>query len=109
MYIKRFKDVEEVERQYGRSSKLLSKKVTENLDIGLYKVKKGVSTIPRIHENEEQAYIILSDKGRMRINNEEQDVEEGMVLYIPRKSEHNIKNTGKSELIYICVSDWPIT
>jgi len=104
MYAKRFEDVEEVKRQYGSIRKLLSKELTETLEVGFVKVNKGTNKLSVTHEDHEQAYIILSGRGTMRINDEEQNVEGGTIVYIPKQSEHSIANTGEDELVYIFVN-----
>ncbi|MCD6231298.1 cupin domain-containing protein [Candidatus Aerophobetes bacterium] len=107
MYAKRFEDTK-FEEHYGNEyNMLLPKEMTESLELALVKVKKNSLTPKHTHEDEEQVYIILKGKGLMRINNEEQEVEGGMIVYIPRKAEHEIKNIGEDELTYIYVANWP--
>lgn len=107
MYAKKFEDTK-FEEQFGNEYNiLLPKEMTESLQLALVKVKRGSLTPKHTHKDEEQAYIILKGSGIVRLNDEEEKVGEGMIVYIPRETEHEIKNTGEDELTYIYVANWP--
>ncbi len=107
MYAKKFEDTEYEEHFGNKYNILLPREMTEGLQLALVKVKKGSLTPKHTHKDEEQAYIILKGSGVVRLNDEEKEVSERMIVYIPRGTEHEIKNTGKDELTYIYVANWP--
>ena len=107
MYAKKFEDTKYEEHFGNKYNILLPREITEGLQLALVKVKKGSLTPKHTHKDEEQAYIILKGSGVVRLNDEEKEVGERMIVYIPRGTEHEIKNTGKDELTYIYVANWP--
>ncbi len=50
-----------------------------------------------------EVYYILSGSGRMYVDDEVEDVEEGDAVYIPPGSRQRIENTGDGELIFLCI------
>jgi len=49
----------------------------------------------------EQVYVIIKGTGRMRVGNEEQEVAEGALIYIPPNVVHSIENLSNGMLTYI--------
>ena len=107
MYAKKFEDTKFLVENGNDYRMLLPREMTESLQLALVKLKKGSLTPKHTHEDEEQAYIILKGSGIVRLNNEQEKVGEGMIVYIPRGTEHEIRNTGKDDLTYIYVANWP--
>jgi mannose-6-phosphate isomerase-like protein (cupin superfamily) len=52
-----------------------------------------------------EVYYILQGKGVMHIDNETAEVEEGRAIYIPPHAKQKIKNTGKNDLVFLCIVD----
>ena len=52
-----------------------------------------------------EVYYILSGRGRMHIDTEATDVDAGCAIYIPPGSVQHIINTGKDDLIFLCIVD----
>lgn len=52
-----------------------------------------------------EVYYILEGEGVMHINKETQGVHEGHAIYIPPDSLQFIQNTGKNDLIFLCIVD----
>lgn len=52
-----------------------------------------------------EVYCIISGHGVMNVNGNFASVEEGAVVYIPPGSTQNIKNTGNSDLMFLCIVD----
>ncbi len=73
------------------------------------KVKPGHSTRPHRLKTSE-VYYILEGKGIMYIDDESNPVRVGCTVYIPPKATQYIKNTGKSDLKFLCIVDpaWKI-
>ncbi|OGS46975.1 MAG: mannose-6-phosphate isomerase [Elusimicrobia bacterium RIFOXYD2_FULL_34_15] len=52
-----------------------------------------------------EVYYLLEGKGEMHIDNETEKVTAGQAIYIPPNSKQYIKNTGNSDLKFICIVD----
>ncbi|RPJ33658.1 MAG: cupin domain-containing protein [Planctomycetaceae bacterium] len=52
-----------------------------------------------------EVYYILSGRGRMHIDAEAADVEPDCAIYIPPGSVQHILNTGKDDLVFLCIVD----
>ena len=70
------------------------------LSITWVDVAPGGEQKPHSHPPQ-QVYVITRGSGRMRIGNEERDVGEGQMAFIPPNTEHGIVNTGDEVLTYI--------
>ncbi len=55
------------------------------------------------HKENEEIYIIIGGKGIITIDNKELEVKEGSAVRISPIAKRTIKNTGDSELLFICV------
>ena len=76
---------------------------TDNLSIARVEVEPGSHQQPH-HHVPEQAYVIVSGNGRIKVGPEIADVQAGDLLYIPSKVEHAVENAGPEKLIYISVT-----
>jgi mannose-6-phosphate isomerase-like protein (cupin superfamily) len=76
---------------------------TDNLAITWVDVAPGCSQRPHSHAPE-QVYVIISGQGRMRVGDEERDVVEGDLVYIPSNVVHSIVNLSNEVLRYISAS-----
>ena len=52
-----------------------------------------------------EVYFILEGEGMMHINDEIEQVHNGHAIYIPPNSTQFFQNTGKKDLIFICIVD----
>ena len=52
-----------------------------------------------------EVYYILEGEGIMYIDNESKQVYAGQTIYIPPNAKQRIKNTGKSDLKFLCIVD----
>jgi mannose-6-phosphate isomerase-like protein (cupin superfamily) len=52
-----------------------------------------------------EVYYILEGEGLMHINKETQRVHPGHAIYIPPNSLQFIQNTGKDDLVFLCIVD----
>jgi mannose-6-phosphate isomerase-like protein (cupin superfamily) len=62
----------------------------------------GAATTPHHHPQTEEIYYLLEGTGRMRIDAEEREVGVGDAIAIPPGSVHQITNTGRSTLRFLC-------
>ena len=67
-------------------------------------VKPGKTTYKHRLKTSE-VYYILRGNGIMHINDESGQVKEGQAIYIPPDTIQFIKNTGTTDLIFICIVD----
>jgi mannose-6-phosphate isomerase-like protein (cupin superfamily) len=59
------------------------------------------------HHGREQVYVIARGRGRMIVGDEEQEVVEGTLVFIPPGPQHAIHNPGPDVLVYISASAPP--
>jgi len=52
-----------------------------------------------------EVYYILSGRGRMHIDAESHDVDAGCAVYIPPGAAQYIENTGRNDLVFLCIVD----
>ena len=76
---------------------------TDNLAIARVEVEPGSHQQPH-YDVPEQAYIIVTGNGRIKIGLEIADVQAGDLLYIPSNMDHAVENAGPDKLIYISVT-----
>ena len=67
-------------------------------------VKPGQTSTSHMLKTSE-VYYILEGKGLMFIDNESKEVISGQAIYIPPNSKQHIKNTGNSDLKFLCIVD----
>jgi len=67
-------------------------------------VKPGKITTPHKLKTTE-VYYIVKGSGLMHIDKKASKVTSGCVIYIPPRSTQYIKNTGKSNLEFLCIVD----
>ncbi len=67
-------------------------------------VKPGTRTKPHALKTSE-VYYILEGSGRMYIGDESAEVMSGCVIDIPPDAVQSIENTGKKDLVFLCIVD----
>lgn len=55
------------------------------------------------HNGNEENYIILSGEGKFQVDDEVFAISEGSVIRVATHSDRNMKNTGASNMLYICI------
>lgn len=68
------------------------------------RLAQGLESTPHRLKTSE-VYYILEGTGEMRIDGEVREVGPGQAIYIPPHAVQSIKNTGKGELVFICMVD----
>ena len=58
------------------------------LSCGLYQLKAGAKDLQGPHD-EDEVYLVLSGRGRLRVNGSEQQVQRGSLLYVRATSAHS--------------------
>jgi mannose-6-phosphate isomerase-like protein (cupin superfamily) len=62
----------------------------------------GEATAEHFHERTEELYHFVSGRGRMRLGEEEAEVEAGDCVVIPPGTPHKLWNTGGEPLVLLC-------
>ncbi len=61
---------------------------TPSLSCGLYHLPRGARDMQSPHD-EDEVYLVLSGRARMKVRGEEQEVREGTVLYVRATEAHS--------------------
>lgn len=67
-------------------------------------VRPGQTTVPHSLKTSE-VYYIMEGEGIMHINGESSKVFPGAAIYIPPGSRQYIHNSGKTDLVFLCIVD----
>lgn len=63
----------------------------------------GGESLPHGLRESSEVYYIIEGKGEMHIDDEQADVFPGQAIYIPPGSVQHIRNTGETELKFLCI------
>jgi len=77
-----------LKRKQGMTSPYLEFLRVPALSCGLYQLKAGAKDLQGPHD-EDEVYLVLSGRGRLRVNDEEREVQRGTLLYVRATSEHS--------------------
>jgi len=73
-----------------------------NQSLAEARVDVGATTAAHYHPQTEEIYYILTGSGRMRIGDDVRDVGPGDAIAIPPGAVHQITNTGREVLKFLC-------
>ena len=73
-----------------------------NQSLAEARLPPGASTTPHHHVKAEEIYYILEGEGRMQVGSEVRAVTVGDAIAIPPGSPHQITNTGREVLKFLC-------
>ncbi len=62
----------------------------------------GQETQAHLHPNTEELYYLLRGSGRMALGQEQRSVGPGDAVSIPAGQKHQIRNTGTTDLVFLC-------
>lgn len=74
---------------------------TERMFCDLYGFEPGQEQKPHAHAGADKIYAVLEGRGRFRIDAEEQELGEGMVILAPAGVEHGVRNSGPERLVLL--------
>jgi mannose-6-phosphate isomerase-like protein (cupin superfamily) len=77
--------------------------------IALATVKPGQKTLKHLHETSTEFYYITRGTGTIQLNTKKEPIEENTLIYIPAKTKHTVTNTGKEDLLLLCICIPPYT
>lgn len=78
-----------------------------NLSLAEAAVAPGEATTAHYHRASEELYLVTAGRGRLRIGEEERDVEAGDCALIRPGAVHRLENTGNADLVVVCASSPP--
>jgi mannose-6-phosphate isomerase-like protein (cupin superfamily) len=82
---------------------------TRNIWLGIDEIQPRNSSNGHSHEGQEEVFFFLSGEGRVKVNEEEIDVETGHCVLCPMGSFHQVINRGDTILRFIAVTSPPFT
>jgi quercetin dioxygenase-like cupin family protein len=88
-------------------SVLLPRESSECVEILLERFPKGLAFPVHQHRECEQTYLFLEGEAEVTLAGQLYRLTKGGVVYIPRLTDHAVKNVGDSELVYIVVETYP--
>ena len=59
------------------------------------------------HPHNEQVYVIVRGAGLMTVADEKRQVQAGMLVFVPARTGHAIRNTGNEPLVYVSATSPP--
>jgi len=73
-----------------------------NQSLAEARLPPGASTTPHHHPRTEEIYYVLEGQGRVQLGEEARDVGPGDAIAIPPGTPHQITNTGRAVLKFLC-------
>jgi mannose-6-phosphate isomerase-like protein (cupin superfamily) len=74
----------------------------QNQSLAEATVPPGRDTVEHYHRRTEEIYLFTSGEGRMRLGDEEAEVQAGDCVVIPPGVRHKLWNTGGEPLVLLC-------
>ncbi len=71
---------------------------TENFFCDVYCLEAGQEQKVHAHHEEDKIYYVLSGRGTFIVDDEEQDLDEGQIVFAPAGSNHGVRNTSGERL-----------
>jgi mannose-6-phosphate isomerase-like protein (cupin superfamily) len=84
----------------------ISGEVPKNIpcSIALAIIKPKRRTVRHVHFTSNEIYYITKGRGIMLLGENKIKLEKDMLIHVPPKTEHNVKNLGEKNLEILCVS-----
>jgi quercetin dioxygenase-like cupin family protein len=88
-------------------SVLLPRERSECVEILLERYPKGLVFPRHQHMECEQTYFVVEGEAEVELDGKVHRLSRGGVVYIPRLTDHAIRNAGDSDLVYLNVETYP--
>jgi mannose-6-phosphate isomerase-like protein (cupin superfamily) len=88
-------------------SVLLPREKSECVEILLERFPKGLAFPIHQHKECEQTYLVLEGEGEVTVAGQVQRIIKDDVVYIPRLTDHCVRNVGDGDLVYVVVETYP--
>ena len=92
---------------FARERMLLDLPESETIAIGYVALQPGESTDIGLHDDEEEAYVVLSGKARLMLGDRFDELEKGAVVYVPRNTPHRMTCISDAPLEYLYFANYP--
>jgi mannose-6-phosphate isomerase-like protein (cupin superfamily) len=79
----------------------------ENLAITWVDCAPGSEQPSHQHDTQEQVYVIVRGRGLMRTGDEEREVAEGTMIFVPPRTAHRIRNHTDAPMTYVSATSPP--
>lgn len=86
---------------------LLPREQSECVEILLERFPIGLAFPVHQHKECEQTYLFLEGEAEVNVAGELHHLAKGGIVYIPRLTDHAVRNVGDCELVYIVVETYP--
>jgi mannose-6-phosphate isomerase-like protein (cupin superfamily) len=80
---------------------------SQHLCITWVECQPGSQQARHQHMTQEQVYVVVRGRGQMLLGDEEREVGEGTMVFVPPGTEHAIRNTSSGLLIYVSATSPP--
>ena len=78
-----------------------------NYSLAQASLKIGESSVPHCLVNQTELYIFLEGKGKIVIGDEQQNIQKGDVVLVPKGADQHVENQGNKELVFLCLVSPP--
>ena len=69
--------------------------------VSLAQLQPTLSYKKHQHQDHEELYYIINRKGKIRIGEEERQIRDGDIIYIPERTEHTLTNNGEEMIEFL--------
>lgn len=76
---------------------------SRGMDLGILHLQPRSKTLPNRHPRSEEMFYMLKGKGTITVEEETEEIEAGVAIYIPENVIHHFENTQDEEMIFILV------
>jgi mannose-6-phosphate isomerase-like protein (cupin superfamily) len=106
MFARTFTDGERFPCAGNEYVMLVPREVTNCCEVVLEKIEAGGSTPPNAHLTFNQAFIILEGVAEVTIGDEKRHLSAPAVAYVPKNTQHFVRNVGTADLQYVYITIW---
>ena len=101
------KKLPEVEGYADGNATYLAVDEAETISSNYIRIKKGEVTELGNHPDEEEVYIVLGGRAKLKLGDKTYEVGKGSAIYIPRSTDHQSTCISDEDYEFICVANWP--
>ena len=76
---------------------------TSRCQADLYCLRPGQAQAPHVHDDQDKLYLGIEGVGRIRVGDEEQSLEPGVLVLAPAGVEHGLANRSDGPLVALVV------
>lgn len=100
-----FYKLSEMPEERAENAPMVAKSVGgELMKVGMVTYRESEGPPPHFHPNEEQFILVMSGKLKMILGDEEQIIEPGDLIHVPRDTNHGVSAVGGEAVFFTCKS-----